>query len=222
MKNYGFFHSRTQGGFSLIEMLFVIVVIAFLLGITTMQMRSPASATSVKGAVDTSANLVALASQVARSQQAASRLVINVDPSSDGYLIQAAVFKNVSPDPFNPGNQWQMVGQAKRLGQNAYFDIQRSRGHEPMSVSFKTDAIQYGNTGSSAVYYAFDKNGQFQPGSTGAGTDGSRIIFTAGILSQSGNTYSLTVPDSMKTMIDGVYLRRYGGTSRYDSPNQIP
>jgi|694.fasta_scaffold120138_4 prepilin-type N-terminal cleavage/methylation domain-containing protein len=200
--------------FSLIELLVVMAIMALLLAAGMTMFRTPTS-TLVQGAVETSAGMVDLAQRQAQVANGGSRLVVDIDPQSPNYLRSLAV---LSAKTATTPVQWELRIRPQILRQEAQMYPKYSLGQGTMRFDFRSGAAQDGNgSGTLCQFWEFDSNGQLVTSASGAS---QQIVFVAGVIS-GGPPYSQTVADSREPGRDGVILRKSGGVTRFDSPDQI-
>lgn len=198
--------------FSLVEMLVVIGIIALLAVVgATMLGGTAARGTSVQGAVETGVGMVDLARRSAMASQRDSRIVINNDPQSEGYLRQMVVA--VAQDL--TGTVWEMVSRPRTLPNSTFLLPDSLTGMNSGSFDFRSGTF---GVGGPALILEFDVVGNLSPPSGGPAS--AQLIFAAGVPASTA-PFNPDFPTSLSEVRDGFIVRRSGAVVRFEDPSQI-
>ncbi len=202
--------SSARKGFSLIELLTVIGIIAIMSGLAIIASNSIGRGNSVRGAVDLASSLVLAARTEAMSHGLGAKLAIDHGTDPNYKLRRMAIYR-AEGDPAN--KEWKLAGNAVMLPQGVYLATANAVGaslaFENGGAALETFELTPGIQ-TECVVYEFDGSGHLvQPG---------RILFVAGIMESDG---TVTIPESMLDGIRGFKLPVNGRPAHFDSKEQI-
>ncbi len=192
------------GGFSLVEILVVIAVMASMLALAGSAFRSGIGAASPLEA----SNLVSATILSARSQamtlRSGSRIVVDASfdaGNPDRHLRRISIERKESTAS---GTEWVDAGKTLILPKNTFFSTDYSSGYDTETDS--GDDLKY--------IYEFDEAGRLVT----SGSGDARVVFVAGIMDEAGQ---LQTPDAMLPRRNGFIIRKAGRVTFFDHPDQI-
>lgn len=197
------------GGFTLLEMLTVIAIIAVMMAAASALLGGAGRGTGVSGAVVAASGLVEAARTEAVLKGRGARLAVDIDPSSQYYLRRWAVLTA------DGAGRWEMRNKPVIFPEETYFFEKYSSGYSNAQVEFQ-GGVQDGTTGTRSGVFEFDRAGRLV-----GGAQVSRIICVSGVMSDGTEPRTLEVPPSLEGGRDGFILRRAGGVTFFESPAQI-
>lgn len=166
---------------------------------------------------EVAAALVELASRAALESRTHARLILDADPSSDGYLRRFAVVRKI-PAP-DGGFRWVREGGNRYLPNRQFAYLDFWTGVRSMQFDFSSgESVGGAEAGIECLYFEFGPHG----GSIAP--DGEpllRMVFIPGIMQTNGNGRELSVPEAQSFNRTGLILRRWGGVLRVDGPEEI-
>ncbi len=213
-------------GFTLVEILVVMAIIATLLGLGVGAIKNMASSKGVDTAVPLADSIFAQARQVAKSTGAPTRVVIYADSSGDNedkrdrYLrmIGVATGRDGAGLPVTDiadVTQWKLVSRASSLPSNTYFNAKLS--NKPGTAS-ETAIFPGSTTGKNCYVYQFNSEGALVDPSGAPVTDGQFVV-QAGKL-RPGATAPDTAANATRD-VGGFKIWANGRMAKFRSPNQI-
>lgn len=201
--------TQSSRGFSLVEILAVIAVIALLLGASVGSMQGIVNGSGVRGAVSLASGIVELARTEATLRGGGARIIIDADPTSPGYLRRIAVVRGVRED--DGSISWQVASRPQQLPEHTFFSEEFSGGFGSMQFAFPGD----GGGNSECLFFEYDHRGRLVPAAGGGLT---KAVFVRGRVLPDG---TLEVPDSLELGRQGFILRPAGNVTHFDSADQI-
>lgn len=202
----------SPGGFSLIELLAVIAVLAMVLAIGAPSMQSVVNGSGVRGAVNVAGSAVEHARLEALRHGGGARIVIDADPNSEHYLRRIAV---LSGQRQQGTTGWKMNYRPLVLPDRAYFYPEYSGGFATMQYDFRDGGWQDGTKGSPCYYFEYDSQGRLvPPNASGV----SQAVFVGGVVRGNGE---LDVPPADQAGRGGFILRRAGNLTYFDATTSI-
>jgi prepilin-type N-terminal cleavage/methylation domain-containing protein len=202
------FGRRSRAGFSLVELLLVMSIIAVIVGLSANIVRNPTRAHQVPAAVNLSSTVFQAARAAAITRNARTMVLINnntADPQN--YRRQILT---VQSDKDSAGSDiWRAVGNPVLLPIGTFFDRDKSvdgagKGPSPLSLSVP------GTTQTEWLAYTFAANGASE-------APGTRYIIAKGTL----NAASKEFVDLNQADIGGFVLRRVGHVTMFRDSAQI-
>ncbi len=217
---------RSSKGFTLVEILVVMAIIATLLGVGVGAIKNIASSKGVDTAVPLADSIFAQARQVAKSSGAPTRVVIYADSSGDNedkrdrYLrmIGVATGRDGAGLPVTDiadVTQWKLVTRASTLPSNTYFNAKLS--NKPGTAT-ETAIFPGSTSGKNCYVYQFNSEGALVDPSGTPVTDGQFVV-QAGKLRPGA-----TAPDPAKNAkrdVGGFKIWANGRMAKFRSANQI-
>lgn len=194
--------------FSLTELLVVIAILTMLATLGGSAFEQFAQGSSVSKAAGLAAGLVEQARSTAVLDGANSRIAIDADPASEGYLRRMVVL--VREKQTDGSVSWRVSTRPLTLPRGAYFYEEYSNPIGTMDVE-----LPGGNT--LCYYYEFDRHGRLVGNGSG---DMMQIVFVSGIMEE-GPSSRLTVPPRRELGREGFILRLAGNVTHFGTPDQI-
>lgn len=194
--------------FSLTELLVTISILAMLLTLGGSAFEQLAQGSGVNKATSLTAGLVEQARSSAVLHGAGSRIVIDADPTSEGYLRRAGVL--LAEKQEDGSVDWRFSSRPLLLPKGAYLYEDYSNPTGTMNVDFP---------GANAVchYYEFDRQGRLVANGSG---ELVQIVFVAGVMAD-GPAGQLTIPSDRELGRQGLILRPAGNVTYFETPDQI-
>ena len=217
---------RSSKGFTLVEILVVMAIIATLLGVGVGAIKNIASSKGVDTAVPLADSIFAQARQVAKSSGAPTRVVIYADSSGDNedkrdrYLrmIGVATGRDGAGLPVTDiadVTQWKLVTRASTLPSNTYFNAKLS--NKPGTAT-ETAIFPGSTSGKNCYVYQFNSEGALVDPSGTPVTDGQFVV-QAGKL-RPGATAPDTAANATRD-VGGFKIWANGRMAKFRSANQI-
>jgi len=219
-------------GFTLVEVLVVMAIIATLLGIGVSGMKSMASSKGVSTAVPLADSVFAHARKVAKSG-VPTRVVIYSDTSGGNEdirerycrMIGIATARNANGEPITDGSaavEWRLISRPSTLPSNTFFNLNLSEeGGESVD---EDSAIFPGDTSPKDCYvYEFNSEGALISATadgSGESLEEARFVVQAGKLLP-GSSAEIIPSSSAKRDVGGFRIWANGRLAKFRSPNQI-
>lgn len=223
--------NRLNGrGFSLVELLVVILIISILLTLGSVAFRS----TGGKGVTSAMASTEAIfdeARSVAMGRAALARVMVDVDDSHDRTYLRrmfiVAQDLDENGDPIE--DAWELVGRGYTFPDGVYFSQKYSKKNHSAS-SGRLDEMLLSGDGISALYegryayYEFNAEGICTTGLPSGGTGDSQnylepsFVIGSGVLPKDDTEPRLT--GEGRRDLGGFVIWRNGATSIFRSPEQ--
>ncbi len=198
-------------GFTLLELLFVIAIIALLSGLGALAFSSIGRGGSVRGAVDTASSLALGARLEAMSHGLGAELVVDNGTNAETRLRRFAIFR-VEPKTNNPTQfETNLAGRPTMLPKGVYF-LTSDISPQGYSAGYNTNGshILSGTAATPTLVFKFNGTGHLEtPG---------RLVFAGGIVGADG---SVSIPDTMRDGMRGFQLPRNGRPMHFQSAEQI-
>ena len=216
-------------GFTLVEVLVVMAIIATLLGIGVSGMKSMASSKGVSTAVPLADSVFAHARKVAKSG-VPTRVVIYSDTSGGNEdirerycrMIGIATARNANGESITDGSaavEWKLISRPSTLPSNTFFN-------ENLSVSSGEETAFFpGDNDSPKDCYVYEFNSEgalIEATDDGSGDsiDDGQFVVQAGKLLP-GTSAEIIPSSSAKRDVGGFRIWANGRLARFRSPNQI-
>ncbi|MFC7337068.1 Tfp pilus assembly protein FimT/FimU [Haloferula chungangensis] len=218
---------RSRAGFTLVELLVVILIITVLLTIGAAGFRN-AGGKGVSTALPSAEAIFDEARSVAVGKGTLSRVLIDVDdPSSEGnYLRRMFVIYQATDDNGEPiPNSWVLSGKAYIFPPKTYFSREFSKkNHKAQSGSLDTMTLSgvsgmYNSKKTGYLYYEFNAEGICTTGLNGDEYDAPSFVIAGGARGRGEDT-PRTTSDGRRDF-GGFVIWRNGATSVFRNPTQI-
>ncbi len=199
--------AATASGFSLVEILVVISLIAVLSSVAILGVRSLGRSAGARGAADATSSLALAARLDAMSSGLGSWLIIDNGNDKDLRFRRLAVLRVIA-DPANPTQTTnQLAGRATVLQPNTYFYPTYSRGYTNMQVSVPgwTNPV---------IAYKFDAGGHLD---IPQDEEDARLVFGPGPVTDSGQPESSGAAAARA----GFLLRQNARPTFFSKPEQM-
>lgn len=197
------------GGFSLIELLVVMAIIAILSSLGMVAFSNIGRGSGVRGAADLAASLALSARVEAMSYGHGSLLVVDNGTNAGQKWRRFAVFRYTNtPVEGSPMSNAVLIGKPVVLQQGVFFRPDDST----ITTNTATMNLPPRDQPTEVYYVKFAGDGQL------AGSSGVKLIFGGGIAEASGTP---TFPASMNAGRQGFLLRKNGRPAFYQTPEQI-
>lgn len=195
---------RAQG-FSLIELMIVVAIIAILSGLAVVSFNNITRGSGARGASDLAASVALLARIEAMSSGFGSLLVIDngTDPASK--LQRLAVLRAAKDT--NGTTTYELVAKPTYLPKGVFFLPEYSRGMTATNLTYAP-----GSTSAPAYSLKFNASGHLESGVE------TRLVFAGNIMDGSGD---LQNPDAMIQGRRGFILRSNGRPAFFQTPEQM-
>ena len=231
---------RGLRGFTLVEFLAVMVIVALLVGLSMMVFSSIGPSKSTQGAAATMASLMQQARTEAMTYGLGAALVIDNQPGSAERFRRAAVVRIEPARTAGGVPEWRLTARATVLPEGIYFlpddlpekpggvvfsrgtkDVLRDPGQPVSSVATIPAVFDFpGSPGTPCLVYEFDGTGRLIPAPAAAAAVDPlvTVVVGAAIAARDG---SLSFPQSRLETRRGFILRRNGRPAYFESPQQI-
>lgn len=208
--------NRNLGGFSLIELLVVILIISLLLTLGAVGLKGITGGQGVGAAVATSEAVFDEARAIAVGKGTKARVLVDVNNprDQDNYLRRIVIAYQQLDDQGEPTDEWVLASRATSLPEKIYFSREFSKkNHE--SESGDLDEFQL-STGKRAfdgnyVFYEFNSEGI-------ASSPGASFVVGSGVRPEGEEP---RVTGEGKRDFAGFVVWRNGRTSLFRGPEQI-
>lgn len=219
----GPYNLKKSRGFTLVEILVVMAIIATLLGLGVGAIKNIASSKGVSTAVPLADSIFTQARQIAKSTGTPTRVVIYADTSGNNkdkrerYLrmMGVATARNSSGLPVTgnePISEWRLVSRATILPNNTFFNANLSNQPDKDTAVFPGS-----NAGNSCYVYQFNSEGALVD-TSGNPVEGQFVV-SAGKLKPGSD-----IPDTDSNAtrdVGGFKIWPSGRMAMFRSPNQI-
>lgn len=218
-------HPNRTDGFSLVELLLVITLIAALSTVSLIAFNSIGGGASVGGALDLGSSLTLGARLEAMKTGNGARIVIDnfYDPENpENYRRRFAIFRAVIDE--NGDRFWELAGRPSRLPPGVLFLPEYSNGYfgaaGDVLFDFRDADPQTGTSagthGGTCLYYEFNSAGHLNVEPSAAD---ARMVFAKAILQPGGD---VQLPEAALTGRRGFLLRTNGRPAFFETVDQMP
>ncbi|WP_083912927.1 prepilin-type N-terminal cleavage/methylation domain-containing protein [Rubritalea marina] len=214
-------NATSPSGFTLVEMLVVLVIVSTLIGVGASVMKKASSAQGSDTGATMAENLFSEARSLAQSSGAGTRVVIykagGKGDEREKHLRYMGIVRQIPTNSSNSGQQsyqWndQLIARGVSLPQNVFFNARLSGNPPEMSVKipgFKTPQRCY--------YFEFNSEGLLVNNS---GTTPASFVVQAGVLYPNDDQPREAKKGSRD--VSGFAIWKRGNTSLFRNPDQIP
>lgn len=228
MKQRNFQPKQAAKGFTLVEMLGVILIIAVFLGMGVNMIKDMDQGKSLSSAVAIAEGIFDEARIKAISSTGASRLVVHNDPSEPERFrryLAVAEYGNVADDgtfvPSNPnsdGGDWIVTASGTLLPRSSYFDINGSGlvGANLAPGLFSIELPGENRAPVSCFFYEFNGEGIITSPGPGAG-----FVVAKGSLPPQASEPTFELNEGVPADAGGFVIWRLGNSSRIQNTSQI-
>lgn len=199
--------------FSLVELLVVVAILSMLASVGALGLQGMTGGSGVQGAVDLVAGIIEQARTEAIVRGNGSRVLINADPQSEGYLSTVAVLSGVRQS--DGAVLWKLSSRPRRFPKQAFFFQDYSGGFGTMKFDFHGPGEQAGDQGTTCFYFEYDGRGALKSADPAVL---SQLVFVNGSLEANG---TLRVSSTREFTRGGFILRPAGNVTYFETPDQI-
>lgn len=240
MQSQNKFRQHASRGFTLVEFLAVMVIVALLVGLSMMVFSSIGPSKSTQGAVSTMASLMQQARTEAMTFGLGAALIVDNQPGSETRFRRAAVARIEPARTANDTPEWRLTARATVLPEGIFF-LPDELPEKPGGVAFSQGTKDLltdpnpaapaeatipavfdfpGSPATPCLVYEFDGTGRLIPAPAAAAAVDPlvTVVVGAAIASRDG---SLSFPQSRLETRRGFILRRNGRPAYFESPQQI-
>jgi prepilin-type N-terminal cleavage/methylation domain-containing protein len=212
---------KNPRGFSLIEVLIVIAIIAILMTGGAIGMKHIVAGKNTSTAVSVSESLFSEARGIAIAKRVKARVMIDVDEvNSDNYLRRVVIaYQEINDAGSVVADSWVLAGRGYQIPGGAYFSLAYSQLYDADTSAWSdipTENITGGDFNTkyagTYAYYEFNAEGIFQ-------NPGSSFVVGAGVRGKEQTNPKVT--KSAEKDFSGFVIWRNGRTSVYRSPKHI-
>lgn len=223
-------NSPKTKGFTLVEVLVVMAIIATLLGIGVAGIKSMASSKGVSTAVPLAEGVFSQARQIAKSSGSPTRVVVYADTTGDNedkrerYLrmMGVAVGRDGTGNPVKSGETvalWRLISRPTTIPKNTFFNVN-------LSVSSGEDTVIFpGSTVEKRCYvYEFNSEGaliEVTDDGSGDSVDEGQFVVQAGKLIPSSGEPTIKEDNSAKRDAGGFRIWANGRMAKFRSVAQL-
>lgn len=207
------------GGFSLIELLTVILVISILMTVGVIGIRNLAAGKSTASAVASTEALFDEARLIAVGRGTTARVLVNVDTSkmdSGDYLRRVLIaYRPLNADGTVDTSTWELANRGMLLPDGVYFSREfSSKDHAGSGEQLESELFTFTQSGYSGryVFYEFNSEGI-------STTPGASFIIGSGVRPRNADKPRVT--GSASRDFSGFVIWRSGRTSIFRSPDQM-
>ncbi|MGB6219802.1 prepilin-type N-terminal cleavage/methylation domain-containing protein [Haloferula sp.] len=218
---------RSRAGFTLVELLVVILIITILLTIGAAGFRN-AGGKGVSTALPSTEAIFDEARSVAVGKGTRSRVLIDVDDpdSESNYLRRMFVVYEETDDNGEPiENSWKLASKAYIFPPKTYFSrVYSKKNHRAGSGELENMTLSgvsglYNSDGDGYLYYEFNAEGICTTGLTGTDYNAPSFVIGNGARAR-GSLEPRTTSDGRRDF-GGFVIWRNGATSVFRNPTQI-
>nr|WP_226895572.1 prepilin-type N-terminal cleavage/methylation domain-containing protein [Luteolibacter marinus] len=207
--------SRATGGFSLIELLVVILIISILLTMGAVGLRN-IGGKGVSSAVATAEAVFDEARAIAVGKGTKARVMVDVDDIQNTETFKRRIFAAYQEldEDGEPTENWVMASRPTVLPEKTFFSEEfSSRNHKTGSGELDTKSVTFGKTNYDGkyLYYEFNSEGI-------CSTPGASFVIGAGIRPKGEEP---RVTGEGKRDFAGFVIWRNGRTSLFRGPDEI-
>ena len=203
-----------EKGFSLVEILTVLAIVSVLLVLAPALFQGLLVSSGVRAGTEVAAGVVGLARSEAQLSAGASRLVVDVDPSSPNYLQRMAVVREFENE--DGTRVWSPTSDMKFLPAGVFLYQPFVGGEQTMTFQFSR--LEEPNEW---IYFEFDSLGRLKL-PIGPDSERAQLVFIQGHLDESSGQRSLTATESGQQGMMGFILRKSGSTTFFPSAPTLP
>jgi len=202
-------------GFSLIELLVVILIISLLLTLGAVGLRGISGGNGIASAVATSEAIFDEARSIAVGKGTKSRVLVDItDPQDDkNYLRRILVAYQELDDNGEPTEEWALSSRALNLPDRIFFSKEFSKKEHEGGGELEEDSFTFGKSqfDGKYIYYEFNSEGI-------CATPGASFVMGSGVRPK-GEEPRATADG--KRDFGGFVIWRNGRTSLFRGPEQI-
>jgi prepilin-type N-terminal cleavage/methylation domain-containing protein len=208
-------YRKTNSGFSLVEMLVVILIISILMTAGVMGLKNLSAGKGTSSAISTCESLFNEARSIAVSKRCKTRVMVNInDNNDDEYLTRVVIaHQKINDDGTIDQNSWVLANRAYALPTGTYYSREYSKldsGGDIPNASMAGEnftALYAGNY----AYYEFNAEGiSLNPGAS--------FIIGAGIRPKGQEPRFIKAAEKD---VAGFVIWRHGRTSTYRNPEHM-
>ncbi len=209
-------HSYNQRGFSLVELLVVIVIMTILMTMGAMGIRNLTGGKGTSTAIANAEAVFAEARATALGRSAGARVLIDVKNINDqsNYLRRIVIAaQDIDPNTGQPTNSWSLTSRGYTLPDGTFYSVDLSKKDGAGSSKMQPESVTLSKSADSGQYVVYEFNGQgicTTPGATFVIGSGSRPKGSAPI-----------VTGSAKRDFAAFAIWGNGETSTFRNPTQI-